>query len=62
MDKESVVIFNEMKEVIEDLLIDGDAWVEKGTKSSGIRARKATLQLDKLGKSFRKASVAESKN
>ena len=61
MDKESTVIFNEMKEIIEELLVDGDAWVEKGTKTAAGRARKATLILEKLGKSFRKASVAEAK-
>ncbi len=29
----------------------------KGNKSAGVRARKATLKLERLGKQFRKESV-----
>lgn len=61
MAQESVAVFNEMKEVMEEFMVDGEAWADKGTKSAAARARKATLALDKLGKTFRKASVAESK-
>ncbi|MCL2028477.1 MAG: histone H1 [Bacteroidales bacterium] len=34
------------------------AHVEKGNKAAGARARKATLELTKLFKEFRKQSVA----
>ena len=34
------------------------AQVEKGNKAAGARARKATLELTKLFKEFRKQSVA----
>ena len=33
----------------------------EGNKAAGARARKATLELEKLGKEFRKASIAELK-
>lgn len=32
-----------------------------GNKAAAARARKATLELEKLGKEFRKVSIAESK-
>ena len=32
-----------------------------GNKSAAVRCRKATLELEKLGKEFRKVSVAETK-
>lgn len=35
--------------------------VEKGNKAAGTRARKASLDLEKLMKEFRKLSVEESK-
>mgnify|MGYP003461569364 FL=1 len=34
---------------------------EKGVKAAGARARKATLELEKLLKEFRKVSIEESK-
>lgn len=33
----------------------------EGNKAAAARARKATLELEKLGKEFRKASIAEMK-
>lgn len=36
--------------------------VEKGNKAAGTRARKASLELEKLMKGFRKASLESSKN
>ncbi len=33
----------------------------EGNKAAAARARKATLELEKLGKEFRKVSVAEAK-
>jgi len=38
-----------------------DAHVVKGNKAAGARARKATLELTKLFKEFRKQSVESSK-
>lgn len=35
--------------------------VEKGNKAAGARARKASLELEKLLKEFRKASITASK-
>lgn len=40
---------------------ESDSLTEKGVKAAGARARKATLQLEKLLKEFRKVSVEESK-
>ena len=34
---------------------------EKGVKAAGARARKSTLELEKLLKEFRKVSIEESK-
>ena len=36
--------------------------VEKGNKAAGTRARKASLELEKLMKEFRKVSVEAGKN
>jgi hypothetical protein len=38
-----------------------EAHVEKGNKAAGARARKATLELTKLFKEFRKQSVESTK-
>ncbi|KFF16534.1 histone H1 [Flavobacterium hydatis] len=35
--------------------------IEKGVKAAGPRARKSTLEIEKLLKEFRKISVEESK-
>ncbi len=40
---------------------DAAAQVEKGNKAAGTRARKASLQVEKLLKEFRKVSVEETK-
>jgi hypothetical protein len=37
------------------------AVVEKGNKAAGVRARKASLELEKLMKEFRKESVEAAK-
>ena len=50
-----------IKELNETLLIDATAQVEKGNKAAGTRARKASLELEKLLKEFRKVSLEESK-
>ena len=40
---------------------DAELQTEKGNKSAGTRARKASQELEKLLKEFRKSSLAESK-
>ena len=40
---------------------DAALQVEKGNKAAGTRARKASLELEKLMKEFRKASVEAAK-
>ncbi|MEI6556252.1 MAG: histone H1 [Paludibacter sp.] len=40
---------------------DADLQVEKGNKAAGTRARKTSLDLEKLLKEFRKASIGASK-
>ncbi len=40
---------------------DATAQVETGNKAAGARARKASLELEKLLKQFRKDSIAASK-
>ena len=42
---------------IELFKVNAQAQVEKGNKAAGTRARKAALELTKLMKEFRKASV-----
>ena len=57
-----------MKELIENIKTefesfdnDAQAQLESGNKAAGTRARKSSLELEKLLKEFRKVSVAESK-
>ncbi len=57
-----------MKELIEKintgfeaLKADADIQAEKGNKAAGTRARKTSLELEKLLKEFRKASLEAAK-
>ena len=50
-----------IKELNEALLTDAAAQAEKGNKAAGTRARKASLELEKALKEFRKVSLEESK-
>ena len=57
-----------MKELIEKIqetyaafAADATAQAEKGNKAAGTRARKASLDLEKVLKEFRKASLEDSK-
>ena len=50
-----------IKEMSEALLIDATAQAEKGNKAAGTRARKASLELEKVLKEFRKVSLEDSK-
>ncbi|HSD07807.1 histone H1 [Flavobacterium sp.] len=45
----------------EVLKTDAELQIEKGNKAAGTRARKSTLDLEKLLKEFRKLSLEESK-
>lgn len=57
-----------MKELVEQINAQFEAFktdsalqLENGNKAAGTRARKATLELTKLMKEFRKVSLEESK-
>ena len=51
-----------IKELSEAFLMDAATQAEKGNKAAGTRARKASLELEKLLKEFRKVSLEASKN
>ena len=46
-----------IKELNEAFMSDAALQIEKGNKAAGTRARKASLELEKLMKEFRKASL-----
>ena len=57
-----------MKELVEkisalvaDFSKDANAQIENGNKAAGTRARKASLEIEKAMKEFRKVSLEESK-
>ena len=50
-----------IQEVYKAFEADALSQVEKGNKAAGTRARKASLELEKLLKEFRKVSLEESK-
>ena len=50
-----------IKEMSDALLVDVAAQAEKGNKAAGTRARKASLELEKVLKEFRKVSLEDSK-
>ena len=57
-----------MKELVDKINVairefstNANAQVENGNKAAGTRARKASLELEKLLKEFRKASLEASK-
>lgn len=56
--KELVQKINEQIQLFQD---NAQAQVENGNKAAGGRARKASLELEKLLKAFRKESIAASK-
>ena len=55
-------LLNEIRRASEVLLSDGMLQSERGNKAAGLRARKASLKLERLSKAFRKASLEASKN
>ncbi|KLT69302.1 MULTISPECIES: histone H1 [Flavobacterium] len=46
---------------IDTFKAEAEALTEKGVKAAGPRARKSTLEIEKLLKEFRKVSIEESK-
>ncbi len=67
-DPKSILQTKNMKELIEKINAeienfqkDAAAQLEKGNKAAGTRARKASLELTKLFKDFRKESIDFSK-
>ena len=58
-------IMKELVEKIEALVADfnkdANAQIENGNKAAGTRARKASLEIEKAMKEFRKVSLEESK-
>jgi len=54
-------LLSKIKAEFEALITDANLQIEKGNKAAGTRARKSSLDLEKLLKEFRKASLAASK-
>lgn len=54
-------LIENIQSTYESFQTDANAQLEDGNKSAGTRARKASLELEKLLKEFRKTSIAESK-
>ena len=54
-------LLNEIRRASAALLTDGTLQSERGNKAAGIRARKASLELERLTKAFRKASLEADK-
>jgi hypothetical protein len=45
----------------EAFTVETESLIDKGVKAAGARARKSTLEMEKLLKEFRKLSIEESK-
>ena len=54
-------LVNTLIESFNTFSVDATAQIEKGNKAAGARARKMSLEIEKMLKEFRKTSVAESK-
>ena len=54
-------LVNKIKAEFEAFATDANLQVEKSNKAAGTRARKSSLDLEKLLKEFRKVSVEASK-
>ena len=54
-------LLKEIRRVSEALLTDGTLQNERNNKAAGVRARKASLELERLTKAFRKASLETDK-
>lgn len=54
-------ILKNVAELYSEFAKDANAQIEKGNKAAGTRARKASLEIEKAMKEFRKASLAAAK-
>ena len=54
-------IVAKIKELYDSMMTDADLQIEMGNQAAGTRARKASLELEKDLKEFRKVSLDESK-
>jgi len=54
-------LFEKIIAEFETFKTEAELQIEKANKAAGTRARKSTLDLEKLLKEFRKASLEESK-
>jgi hypothetical protein len=54
-------LVGKIKESFEDFQKDAGLQIEKSNKAAGTRARKTSLELEKLLKEFRKVSLEQSK-
>ena len=54
-------LIENIQSTYESFQTDANSQLEGGNKSAGTRARKSSLELEKLLKEFRKVSIAESK-
>ena len=54
-------LLKEIRQASEALLTDGTLQSERGNKAAGRRARKTSLELERLTKAVRKASLAVTK-
>lgn len=54
-------LVNKIKETYEAFAADASLQIEKSNKAAGARARKASLELEKQLKEFRKVSLDASK-
>ena len=54
-------LLSKINELCAAFKVDAEAQVVKGTKAAGARARKASLELEKALKEFRKVSIEASK-
>jgi len=54
-------LLSNIKVEIEKFTLNAELQATKGNKAAGTRARKAALELTKMLKEFRKASVEEAK-
>ncbi|MDR0796694.1 MAG: histone H1 [Tannerella sp.] len=55
------ILVSKIKDCFDGFAKDANAQIEKGNKAAGTRARKASLELEKMMKEFRKASLEFSK-
>ena len=54
-------LVEKVTELIAQFTKDANSQIENGNKAAGVRARKASLEIEKTMKEFRKASLDASK-